>query len=55
MNERDIFLAALEIQDHTARDAWLTEQCGADAEMRRRVEALMQAHAAAGEFLEKPG
>jgi serine/threonine protein kinase/tetratricopeptide (TPR) repeat protein len=54
MSERDIFLAALEIQDCIARDAWLTEQCGADAEMRGRVEALLQAHAAAGEFLEKP-
>jgi serine/threonine protein kinase/tetratricopeptide (TPR) repeat protein len=54
MSERDIFLAALEIQDRTARDAWLSEQCGADAEMRRRIEELLQAHAAAGEFLEKP-
>jgi hypothetical protein len=31
MSERDIFLAALEIQDRTARNAWLTGQCGADA------------------------
>ena len=54
MSERDIFLAALEIHDPAERSAWLAEQCGADAELRQRIEGLLQAHAAAGEFLEQP-
>jgi serine/threonine protein kinase/WD40 repeat protein len=36
------------------RAAYLDEACGGDAELRRRVEALLQAHDDAGSFLEKP-
>jgi serine/threonine protein kinase/tetratricopeptide (TPR) repeat protein len=54
MNEREIFLAALEINDLTERAAWVAQQCAADVEMHRRVECLLQAHVAAADFLEKP-
>ena len=54
MSERDIFLAALEINRPAERSAWLVQQCGADCELRQRIEGLLLAHAAAGEFLEQP-
>lgn len=53
MNERDLFLAALDIPA-TERPQFLAQQCGSDADLRRRVEALLQAHVAAGSFLDPP-
>src|SRR5262245_21163275 len=44
MLERDIFFAALEKDDPTERAALLEEACGADAELRERVERLLDAH-----------
>lgn len=46
-----IFSEALE-QDASARAAYLDSTCGSNAELRRRVEALLAAHAGAGRFLE---
>ncbi len=37
-----------------ARAAYLDQASGGDAELRRRVGALLQAHAEAGSFLERP-
>ena len=38
------FLAAIEISDRVERSAALDRLCGGDAELRRRVELLLQAH-----------
>src|SRR2546421_67454 len=47
-----IFGEALEHSDPAARVAYLDRTCGGDADLRRRVEALLAAHAGAGRFLE---
>jgi len=54
MSERDLFIAALQKEAHAERQAYLNEACGGDAALRGRVEALLEAHARAGKFLEKP-
>ncbi len=54
MTERSIFLDALDIPDPTNRAAFLDSKCGLDADLRQRVDALLAAHAAAGNFLEPP-
>jgi tetratricopeptide (TPR) repeat protein len=46
-----VFLAAVE-QSGGDRNAYLDQECGPDAELRRRVEALLQAHDEPGSFLE---
>src|SRR5262245_12102110 len=47
-----IFGDALECPSAEARAAYLDHACGTDAELRRRVEKLLDAHARAGDFLE---
>ena len=54
MNEREIFTAALDRYSPEERRAYLDEACGNDLELRRRVEALLQSHEDAGDFLERP-
>jgi serine/threonine-protein kinase len=54
MNERSIFLDALDRTDPAARRAYLDAACGADAELRAKVESLLAAHDRAGGFLETP-
>src|SRR5262245_53980471 len=53
MNAEEIFLAALEQKDPAERAAYLDRACRPDAELRRQVEGLLQAHEAAGSFLEQ--
>lgn len=53
MNERTIFLEALEKDNPEQRSAFLDKVCGEDAELRHRVETLLSAHNDAGSFLEK--
>jgi serine/threonine protein kinase/WD40 repeat protein len=48
---RAIFLEALEINDARQRDEFLSEACGIDDSLRREVDALLKAHAAAGPFM----
>ena len=36
------------------RAAFLDKACGGDEELRRKVEALLQAHDRVGNFLEEP-
>jgi WD40 repeat protein/tRNA A-37 threonylcarbamoyl transferase component Bud32 len=48
---REIFAEALGISDAEQRSAYLAQACGADAQLRREVEELLQAEADAGEFL----
>ncbi len=54
MNERDIFIAALQKADPAERGAYLAETCGADDALRRRVEGLLEVYDRAGSFLEEP-
>jgi serine/threonine protein kinase/Tol biopolymer transport system component len=54
MNEREIFLAALERDSDAERDAFVVAACGRDAQLRRRVELLLKSHRDAGSFLEHP-
>ena len=48
---RTILLEALEIERPEERAAYLSRVCGANAALRREVEELLQAQAAAGGFL----
>ncbi|MFO1095678.1 MAG: protein kinase, partial [Planctomycetaceae bacterium] len=50
---KDIFLAAIQ-QPVSERDAWLDGACAHDAELRRRVNQLLGAHAAEDSFLQQP-
>jgi hypothetical protein len=48
-----IFTAALKVP-RQERDAFLELTCGADEELRRRLEALLRAYDGLGSFLEEP-
>jgi eukaryotic-like serine/threonine-protein kinase len=54
MNERAIFIAAMERHDSADRSAYLTEACGSDIALRAQVEALLQENEQLGSFLESP-
>src|SRR5271165_3258734 len=54
MNERTIFMSALEIEDQQSRSAYLDQACQGQAEIRERVEKLLNALTCAGNFLDKP-
>src|SRR6516225_4845905 len=47
----DIFCDALELASSAERAAYLDRACGDDADLRRRVQRLLEAHAAADSFL----
>jgi serine/threonine protein kinase/tetratricopeptide (TPR) repeat protein len=47
---QDLFLAARQTADADDRAAFLDVECGTDAELRLRVESLLQAHDATGDF-----
>ncbi|HUG92102.1 MAG TPA: protein kinase [Planctomycetaceae bacterium] len=53
-SQRSIFCEALERPAPEERAAYLDRACGDDAELRARVEALLDAHGAAGGFLRGP-
>src|SRR5438477_3405572 len=48
-----VFFAALAKVDPAARAAYLNEACGADVELRRRVDRLLAAHPQVGSFLQE--
>jgi eukaryotic-like serine/threonine-protein kinase len=48
-----VFDAAIDLPP-AERDAYLTDACGGDAELRRQVELLIRSHDAAGSFIEEP-
>src|SRR5687768_2931871 len=50
----DVFNAARRLDDPHARGAYLDSVCAGDAELRRNIDALLEAHDAAGAFLETP-
>jgi len=54
MNERDLFMAALQIEDAAERSAYLDRACPGEAAPRQRVEALLAAFDQAGSFLQQP-
>ncbi|WP_406695110.1 protein kinase [Singulisphaera sp. Ch08] len=49
-----IFCGAIEVASPEGRAAYITDACGPDEELRRRVERLVDAHFQAGSFLEVP-
>ena len=49
-----LLAAALEISGAAERRAYLYRACGGDAALRPEVESLLEANAAAGEFLRHP-
>lgn len=53
MNERTLFLEALEKDSPEQQSVFLDDVCGDDAGLRQRVETLLSAHNDAGSFLEK--
>jgi len=53
MNERALFLRALETDDPADRSAFLRGACDDDS-LRLRVEALLRSHERAGSFLAEP-
>ncbi|MBI3406961.1 MAG: tetratricopeptide repeat protein [Planctomycetes bacterium] len=50
----DLFLKALELRSSGERQQYLDEACAADKALRAEVEALLEASARAGNFLEFP-
>ena len=44
MTERDLFIAALQIDDPAERAAYLDQGCGGDQELRDRLDVLLDAH-----------
>ncbi len=54
MNERDIFITALQITDPVARDVFLAAAC-TEPGQKERVKALLEAEPGLGSFLEAPG
>src|SRR5271155_4003797 len=49
-----IFCEAIEITSAEDRAAFIARACGADDELHRRVDKLVEAHLKAGHFLESP-
>src|SRR5436305_3572136 len=49
-----VFAAALRLPPEADRPAFLADACAGDSDLRRRVEALIDAHARAGSFLDPP-
>ncbi len=53
MNEREIFLAALRIEDPQARETFLDSICDSGDPVRRRVNRLLKAHAQPQDALDR--
>src|SRR5947209_5358776 len=54
MNERAVFLAALDLDDPAGRSAYLDKACAHNPGLRRQVEELLRLHEAGGSFLATP-
>ena len=54
MNERELFLSALEIKDPEARKAHLQSVCTGDDSLLARVESLLASHENHSQFLATP-
>jgi serine/threonine protein kinase/formylglycine-generating enzyme required for sulfatase activity len=54
MNERELFLAALDIDDPAERQTFLQDACSDDSKLLRQVESLLASHGAQSRFLGIP-
>ena len=54
MDERTIFLNAIELADPQQRREYVAQACGEDAQLRERVQALLVSHDASDTFLKTP-
>ena len=54
MNERSIFLAALDITDPAQRSAYLNQACGGDDNLHKHIDELIATEAKLGGFLARP-
>src|SRR5260370_34235348 len=54
VNERTIFMTAMEKEDSAQRRAYLDTACGGDPALRERVETLLRSHEREGKFLDVP-
>ena len=54
MNEREIFLTAVEKTDELVRSQYLDKVCAGNKDLRQNVEELLRAASVAGDFLEQP-
>jgi serine/threonine protein kinase len=54
MNERDVFIAALQCETRTQRLEYIHNACGGDEALKMQVEALLEVHERAGGFLQEP-
>ena len=54
MNERTVFLAALDITDPAERSIYLDRACAGNSKLRQQVDALLMANDRSGEFLNVP-
>jgi tetratricopeptide (TPR) repeat protein/serine/threonine protein kinase len=54
MNERDLFMAAVQIEGAAERSAYLDQACAGQPALRQRVGALLVAFDQAGSFLQQP-
>jgi hypothetical protein len=51
---KDIFLQALDKDSPAQRRKYLDEACGDDVNLRRRVDALLEAHDEPESYLDRP-
>src|SRR3954470_19807042 len=51
---QSVFLEVVESSDPAGYAAALDRECAGDAELRRRVEGLLEAHQQPAEFLDRP-
>src|SRR5262249_22973071 len=54
MNEREIFIGALQEKDPAEQQAYVDRACGTDTVLRRRVEGLLRDCERAANFLDAP-
>ncbi|QDV11405.1 Serine/threonine-protein kinase PrkC [Rosistilla oblonga] len=54
ISERELFIAALDVDAPAARRALLSRLCPANHQLRERVETLLKAHEQESEFLQMP-
>ena len=51
---KELFVAALDLPDPQARQAFLERECGADADLRQRLDVLLRAHDHPASVLDRP-
>jgi tetratricopeptide (TPR) repeat protein len=51
---KELFVAALDLPDPQARQAFLDQECGTDAELRQRLDVLLKAHDEPASALNQP-